>query len=894
MCTLASHIYQGFDLEGSSPTFIAISLGQDGTLFGLTSNYSLVIDLPPEVRRIQAKEKYKLLMEMDKEKPKHNELNNNNMMITDESRGKSHTLSTSRLTYSDGKLKEMKRISEKSDPNALIEEARALLHKAKESGANLKGRKRKTKDDEYDNGYYSDASYDSLDSRDFNDGEGPCFTCGHDPSNDTFRWDTIPEEFRQRKTSTRTFMHQEEIKDTPTLLPLPIFELDQTLQLEEEGLNRLIAYIDKDSLFRRYLWPLLLACTYVIVVLSAIISTINWSTCSLLSEPMAVLSGSLFLSALFISALHDQSEGKHGRGGITWFWIVQGVCLLLVNLIIYAYDVVLTINLFSRNSQNCDTRNTSYHWLMSMAMITLICSFLLALFFTLLAILVLFHRSHMQIPDPSPFWRYKFHTTTQTASVPELTQQRTWMNKIQFFNAFARMEAHDSLGGNYILTKSLIQMLVYSKTDLLMETMDIVFDSLKLPEPPLKLEDAALLVADDSLATKKKKKKKEEDAMSWFDYLSSHYRDEVAKPAQWKPGLKSLRGLENDIDRREFKRRIKVLYEAQIRTEVSFFLNSDSSKKEATRDDKRLKWKESFNASRPPGIPALIYWGSSRTEDVLIPTLFFPASFYSERSPTIVFSHGHNTDMGDWLEWLRTARDYLRFFNVMTYEYPGYGMLCKSEVSKARCFAALDSCMSVLNRVYKVPVDNTVLMGFDMGAGLSISYAAHLSEHRLHLAGVAILAATCSAFVGFLGGAVDWDVPVNFDELVEVSCPVFVGHGERDRVTSPRHSLAIAKELRLRTGALTRLNIIKSAGHGLKPLYFYSDLIEFLKNDINQNGRNIFYDDDPDDSPEEWQTHLPSNCPSPVRNDAEADLAYENQWGKHTDLEAGEKQNLIR
>ena len=147
---------------------------------------------------------------------------------------------------------------------------------------------------------------------------------------------------------------------------------------------------------------------------------------------------------------------------------------------------------------------------------------------------------------------------------------------------------------------------------------------------------------------------------------------------------------------------------------------------------------------------------------------------------TILHSHGNGEDMGDdfWI-YERLSR---QGFNVLGYDYPGYGTSTGTP-SEAGCYRAIEAAYEYLTDTAKTPPNRIILLGKSIGSGPAVDLAA-----RKPIAGLVLESAfTSIGRVPFRARILPWEKFDNLAKLPKINCPVLVIHGTRDELVSVWH-----------------------------------------------------------------------------------------------------------
>jgi alpha-beta hydrolase superfamily lysophospholipase len=95
--------------------------------------------------------------------------------------------------------------------------------------------------------------------------------------------------------------------------------------------------------------------------------------------------------------------------------------------------------------------------------------------------------------------------------------------------------------------------------------------------------------------------------------------------------------------------------------------------------------------------------------------------------PTIIFSHGRNTNISHYEKFLKAFTD--EGFGVLAYDYPGFGN-SQGKISKENCYRAGVGAVRHAKNKLNIPVQNQIWMGYSLGTHITAHMANELSEER--------------------------------------------------------------------------------------------------------------------------------------------------------------------
>ncbi len=230
-----------------------------------------------------------------------------------------------------------------------------------------------------------------------------------------------------------------------------------------------------------------------------------------------------------------------------------------------------------------------------------------------------------------------------------------------------------------------------------------------------------------------------------------------------------------------------------------------------------LEWHMTFHPvrmdsnRRPPPVGASEVWFTT-ADGIRLHGWFFD----NHRSPgtaTIIFFHGNTGNIGD-VDWVG-QRLYERGFNVLLFDYRGYGASDGDAENETGLYADGDAAVDFINNEKGVAPEKIVLYGQSLGT----TVVADLASRRN--VGAVILESGLSSASSIAGHALPW-LPQRLhfltknrfesaQKLAKVKAPVLVAHGDPDPVlptSEARLLFAAANEPK-------RLLIFPGAGHNV-------------------------------------------------------------------------------
>ncbi len=185
---------------------------------------------------------------------------------------------------------------------------------------------------------------------------------------------------------------------------------------------------------------------------------------------------------------------------------------------------------------------------------------------------------------------------------------------------------------------------------------------------------------------------------------------------------------------------------------------------------------------------------------VRLAALWLPCA---EAQYTLLYSHGNGEDLGEIRP--RLEEFCKRGFNVLAYEYPGYGR-SEGRPSVDGLYAAADAAWEYLTWEKGVLPNDIAVMGYSMGGAAACHLASTYRPRALILMGAfatalhAIVPKNIFPWVRMLD---------NERRIARAHCPVYMLHGTRDRVVPFRNG----KRLYAAAGQPKYFARVRGAGH---------------------------------------------------------------------------------
>lgn len=111
------------------------------------------------------------------------------------------------------------------------------------------------------------------------------------------------------------------------------------------------------------------------------------------------------------------------------------------------------------------------------------------------------------------------------------------------------------------------------------------------------------------------------------------------------------------------------------------------------------------------------------------------------------------------------------------------------------CYADIDCVFQYLTGTRKIPPEHIVLYGRSLGSGPSCYLAAKTAERGRSVAGIILHAPFTSVFRVILpdlfGYTLFGDLFPNIDRMKDIKCPIFIAHGEDDKIVPFEHGRAL-------------------------------------------------------------------------------------------------------
>ncbi len=173
-----------------------------------------------------------------------------------------------------------------------------------------------------------------------------------------------------------------------------------------------------------------------------------------------------------------------------------------------------------------------------------------------------------------------------------------------------------------------------------------------------------------------------------------------------------------------------------------------------------------------------------------------------DASYTILFSHGNAEDIGMIEPFTWRLRDL--GFNVLTYDYEGYGT-SSGTPSEKNAYAAIDAAYDYLLTEKRVDPTRIILHGRSLGGGVAVDLAS-----RKPVAALILESSFTSAFrVITRYPILPFDKFENIQKINKVMCPFLIVHGSNDWTIPSYHGRRLFETANEPKQALW----VKGAGH---------------------------------------------------------------------------------
>lgn len=182
-----------------------------------------------------------------------------------------------------------------------------------------------------------------------------------------------------------------------------------------------------------------------------------------------------------------------------------------------------------------------------------------------------------------------------------------------------------------------------------------------------------------------------------------------------------------------------------------------------------------------------------------------PVKYYrlGDNLPTIIFCHGNGADIGNY-NVEKMARQFNSNFCI--FEYSGYGLHTRKQPSESNIKEDAIAIYNWLVYEQRVEQNSIIIMGHSLGTWVSCSLANHLCLKKKNPNKVILIAAmlsgyriiTDSSFASsdFSMSSFSFNMPGNILDngklAHDITCPVYMIHGERDEVIPHRSGKSLS------------------------------------------------------------------------------------------------------
>ena len=165
---------------------------------------------------------------------------------------------------------------------------------------------------------------------------------------------------------------------------------------------------------------------------------------------------------------------------------------------------------------------------------------------------------------------------------------------------------------------------------------------------------------------------------------------------------------------------------------------------------------------------------------------YWASSANSFNGYTLVYNHGNGQDLGTVA--LQSERFARYGFNVIAYEYPGYGLAPGKPTEKGVYEAAL-AAYNYATETLKIPPSKLIFYGYSLGGGP----ATYIASQKPIAALILESTFTSTFRVVTQKKLLWWDFFDNLSLIDKVHCPILFIHGGQDTVVPAFHTYQLAK-----------------------------------------------------------------------------------------------------
>jgi pimeloyl-ACP methyl ester carboxylesterase len=171
-----------------------------------------------------------------------------------------------------------------------------------------------------------------------------------------------------------------------------------------------------------------------------------------------------------------------------------------------------------------------------------------------------------------------------------------------------------------------------------------------------------------------------------------------------------------------------------------------------------------------------------------------PCMMYKASSKfVILYSHGNSCDIGQMHPLLETLSKELNV-NIISYDYPGYGVSVSDRCSEVGCIESIDTVFAFLLQEGFL-AKNIILYGVSIGTGPSVDIASRFNNMKALL-----LQSPFTSAVGVQFKSLEIvsysicpkksnpNIFRNIEKIGDINIPIIILHGTHDTIVSISHS----------------------------------------------------------------------------------------------------------
>lgn len=182
----------------------------------------------------------------------------------------------------------------------------------------------------------------------------------------------------------------------------------------------------------------------------------------------------------------------------------------------------------------------------------------------------------------------------------------------------------------------------------------------------------------------------------------------------------------------------------------------------------------------------------------------------------VVFFHGNACTINSMTDFASALQQ--RGYSTLLVEYPGYGISSEYSPAEERIYRDANTLVSYIQKKYHFDNRHTVLFGQSLGTGVAMELATRGTGGKLVLVSPfsSLVAVAKHHYPGFLVSIVLSETYDNLTKADNVTVPVLIIHGKKDRVVPYRMGEVLTRKLKN-----ARMFSIHGAGHN--DIYYYFD-----------------------------------------------------------------------